>query len=302
MVPNHVTFRGMPNSRWWNFEDGNVDLGQLDTEHVDLAKMLVMEFALVYSNDWFVLPIQLPVGSLSKVTLLVVTDTFGERTLIKPTLEQSPPQKQPWSMFTISGNQQRSDHLFVPPTLDADSTMEGATLEDVLFLRDEMAAMGWAVEEALQGPLDAPVDGYESYFKRLLDNPPPGPPEVTPGGPSIYYLLGTTVPDNWIPLVPVVTPPPQKALYLRRGRIDRPGIDSNTFRARALILNPSQPFFVTDQAVSRAGVEVSRYFRRIRWSDGSTFVWMARKIRPGQGPGWSGLAFDLIKPIGQASP
>jgi hypothetical protein len=180
--------------------------------------------------------------------------------------------------------------------------MEGATLEDVLFLRDEMAAMGWAVEEALQGPLDAPVDGYESYFKRLLDNPPPGPPEATPGGPSIYYLLGTSVPDNWIPLVPVVTSPPQKVLYLRRGRIDRPGIDSNTFRARALILNPSQPFFVTDQAVSRAGVEVSRYFRRIRWSDGSTFVWMARKIRPGRGPGWSGLAFDLIKPIGQAPP
>ena len=37
----------MPDSRWWNFEDGVTDFGQLDAEHVDSAKLLVMEFALV---------------------------------------------------------------------------------------------------------------------------------------------------------------------------------------------------------------------------------------------------------------
>jgi hypothetical protein len=68
-LPMHVTFRGMPEPRWWNFEDGATDFGQLDTEHVDLAKMLVMEFTLVYGGDWFFVPV--PTRSV---------DLLGERT------------------------------------------------------------------------------------------------------------------------------------------------------------------------------------------------------------------------------
>jgi hypothetical protein len=55
-LPNHITFRGMADPRWWDFETGVTDFGQLDAEHVDLPKLLVMEFALVYGNDWFVVP------------------------------------------------------------------------------------------------------------------------------------------------------------------------------------------------------------------------------------------------------
>ena len=298
ILPTHVVFGGEAQHSWWRFEDGRTDYGQLDTEHVDLAKMLVMEFTLVYGNDWFALPIQLPVGSLSRVTLLLVTDTFGERTLIRPTLEQTPPGQQPWSMFSISGGKTRSDYLFVPPVLEVDTTMTGPDLEDVLFLRDEMAAMAWAVERRLQGPLDVSVDGYESYLQRLADQPPPGPPTATPDGPQIYYLLGTTVPDNWIPLVLIKTP--TQAYYFRRGVIERPGLVDET--PLALVLEPGKPFFVADQVVPPAGAEVTRSFRRTRWSDGSTFVWMARRKQPGRGPGWSGLAFDLIVPMGQLSP
>ena len=56
MLPGHVTFHGMPSDRWWGFEDGQTDFGQLDAQHVDLAKLLVMEFALVYGSDWFLPP------------------------------------------------------------------------------------------------------------------------------------------------------------------------------------------------------------------------------------------------------
>src|SRR5262249_51153601 len=93
-LPNHVVFRGMPDARWWNFEDAVTDFGQLDAEHVDLAKLLVLEFALVYGNDWFTVPVPVPVGisgsdpapraTLSRVNTLIVTDTFGVRTLIRP--------------------------------------------------------------------------------------------------------------------------------------------------------------------------------------------------------------------------
>ena len=59
----------------------------MDCGPTDLACMLLVEFALAYGNDWFVIPIELDVGSLHRTRSLVVTDTFGVRTLIKPSSE-----------------------------------------------------------------------------------------------------------------------------------------------------------------------------------------------------------------------
>ena len=104
-LPNHVTFRGVHDPRWWTLEDAITDFGQLDAENVDLAKLLVMEFALVYGNDWFSVPVPVPVGNLSSVSTLVVTDTFGIRTLIRPSEDTTViPGETPWTMFKLSGD------------------------------------------------------------------------------------------------------------------------------------------------------------------------------------------------------
>ena len=58
------------------------------------------------------------------------------------------------------------------------------------------------------------------------------------------------------------------------------------------MLEPEHPFFVADRIVSRSGVLVRRYFRYTRSSDGTIFVWLARKSEQGRGTGWSGLRFD----------
>jgi len=258
----------------------------------------VMEFALVYGNDWFWVPVPTPIGTLERVTTLLVTDTFGVRTLIRPSEQtQVNPGETPWSMFKLSGDGRRSDFIAMAPTLgvvdDADA------LEEVLFLRDDLAAMAWAVEHQLQGDLDSPLDAYELYLQRIKADPPPPPPTAQPGGPNLYYTLETSVPDNWIPMVPVKSP--QDELFLRRGTME---IATSTgfvsLKAHALILEPQHPFFVADRMLSRAGVLVDRYFRRTRSSDGSTFVWMARKSGPGRGPGWSGLRFDIVRDMAKA--
>jgi hypothetical protein len=294
-LPNHVVFRGMPDSRWWNFEDAVTDFGQLDADHVDLAKLLVMEFALVYGNDWFSIPIPTPVGSLERVTTLVVTDTFGVRTLIRRSEQtQVNPGETPWSMFKLSGQGVRSDFIAMAPTLGVVDAADA--LEEVIFLRDDMAAMAWAVEHQLQGDLDAPLDAYELYLQRTA-GAAPAAPAATPDGPKIYYTLETSIPDNWIPMVPVQSK--QNELFLRRGtmKIATSGGGFDFLKAHALILEPQHPFFVADRVVSRAGVQVDRYFRRTRSADGSTFVWMARKSEEGRGPGWSGLRFDVVRDI-----
>jgi hypothetical protein len=304
-LPNHVTFRGMPNARWWDFEDAVTDFGQVTAETVDLAKLLVMEFALIYGNDWFSVPVPVtvgtstasPRGTLTRVTTLVVTDTFGVRTLIRPSEKtQVNPGETPWSMYKIAGKGTRSDFILMAPTLGL--TMDAAAIEEVLFLRDDMAAMAWAVENQLQDDLDAPVNAYQMYLQRIAKNPPPPPPVATAGGPQIYYTLETPVPDNWIPMVPVQTP--QGALYLRRGIMES-GSASVNLQARALVLEPQHPFFVADRNVPRSGVQVERYFRYTRSSDGSVFLWLARKSGQGRGSGWSGLRFDIVRDMKKSS-
>ncbi len=114
----------------------------------------------------------------------MVTDTFGVRTLIRSS-EQTvvTPGESPWSMFKLSGNGARSNFIMLAPTLGL--VQDAVALEQVMFLRDNMAAMAWAVEQQLQGDLDCPVNGQEAYLQRLKINPPPRPPQATAGGPQI---------------------------------------------------------------------------------------------------------------------
>jgi hypothetical protein len=291
--PNHVVFRGMHDPRWWMFEDSVTDFGQLDAQHVDLAKLLVMEFAFVYGSDWFSVPVPTPIGNLSRITTLVVTDNFGIRTLIRPAEQtQVSPGETPWSMYKLSGTGTRSDFIMMAPTLGL--VDDGDQLEQVSFVRDDIAAMAWAVEHQLQSELDLPADAQEAYMQRLKENGPPAPPVATPDGPKIYYTTEIPVPDNWIPMVPVRTA--QGALYLRRGTMEVPTADGLLkIKARALLLQPDEPYFLADHVVSRWGVKANRYFRRTRAMDGSTYVWMARRSGPSSGTAWSGLRFDAVQ-------
>ena len=45
-IPAPVSFRGMPAARFWEFEDAKVDFGSVDAGPTDLARMLLVEFAL----------------------------------------------------------------------------------------------------------------------------------------------------------------------------------------------------------------------------------------------------------------
>ena len=296
MLPGHVTFHGMPADRWWGFEDGKTDFGQLDAQHVDLAKLLVMEFALVYGSDWFYIPVPSPIGSLQNVTTLVVSDTFGERTIIRPA-EQYPVQDstRPWSMFKVSGATGAvGDYLLLAPTLG--QTGDADPIEGILITRDPTAALAWAVEQTLQGASDVGVDGFEGYLARLREQGQAPPPEPAPDMPAIAYTLEHPPPDNWIPLVPVL-PAPGAAAVFRRGTMDIPGPGGTVAQlaAQAELLEPGQPFYLTDRVVTPIGVSAQRLLRRTRLPDGATIAWMARRSGPGRGLGSSGLKFDYVR-------
>jgi hypothetical protein len=299
MLPIHVTFHGMPSDRWWGFEDGQTDFGQLDAQHVDLAKLLVMEFALVYGSDWFSIPVPSQFGTLQTVTTLVVTDTFGERTLVRP-VEQYPVEgtDKPWTMFKVSDAAgSLRDFLLLAPTLGV--TDDAEPVEEVLFARDMTAAMAWAVEQKLQGAADVAVDAYECYLARLRATGEPQPPAPAPDMPALAYTLEQPPPDNWIPLVPVLRSLGAAAIF-RRGTMDVPGPGNTIIQLQphAELLGPGAPFYLTDRVVTPIGVIAQRRLRRTRMPDGTALTWMARRSGPGRGPAASGLKFDFLRDSG----
>jgi hypothetical protein len=62
LVPINVRFRGMPNSRWWHFERGSMNLADVKADRSELAKLVLIDFMLVHGNDWFVVPFTQEVG------------------------------------------------------------------------------------------------------------------------------------------------------------------------------------------------------------------------------------------------
>ncbi|HKA69545.1 MAG TPA: hypothetical protein VKG85_10560 [Actinomycetes bacterium] len=293
VVPTSVEFSGMPAPRWWEFEDGRVDFGRVDAAPDDLARLLLLEFALVYGNDWLMIPVTLEAGSICRVRSLRVTDTFGVQLEI-PAAQRSGDTAASWGLYypavagrPLTHDVDAADRLFfLPPTLA--SSLNSDPVEQVLFIRDEMANLAWAIERIVPGADGRPVDRFEAYQEKRRAEPPPEP---IPEGASVEYRLASTIPDHWIPLVPVHTGQDRRAIALQRGAM----LDPETGGAilpLGRILTPGQRLVFPEETVSRAGERVRRHFQHTRWIDGGSLLWMGRARRPGRGEGSSGLRFD----------
>ncbi len=66
-LPVPVQYAGMPASRLWAFENGSVNFGDVSAGPPDLAHIILAEFGIIYRDDWFHIPLQVPVGSLTRV-------------------------------------------------------------------------------------------------------------------------------------------------------------------------------------------------------------------------------------------
>ena len=64
-VPAPVSFGGMPSHRYWELESRRTEFASLDAKTTDVAKLLLTEFALVFGNDWCVIPYEIAVGTLA---------------------------------------------------------------------------------------------------------------------------------------------------------------------------------------------------------------------------------------------
>jgi hypothetical protein len=297
VVPTNTRFAGMPASRWWEFEDGAVHFGDLDAGPSDLARLAVADFATVYADDWFILPVRVATGTLARVLKLEVVDTFGGRTTIDPAAlvdrARAPDQPRVFRLFELHGDTMagRAPWLFVPAVFA--STLQGDPLERVELARDEGANLCWAVERLVEGPLGRAVDRARAWAS---SRPPPAAP-AGEGEERWEYRVESGTPPWWIPLLPQRIDGSAQTT-LRRARMRSwDELDRAVVGARGLLLRPDRPLRVREEEVPRSGATVERRWQFGRWHDGGTHTWLQHRKRPGRGERSSGITWDRLDPV-----
>ncbi|QIP13527.1 hypothetical protein G8759_13285 [Spirosoma aureum] len=286
-IPAPVSFQGMPNPRFWQMESERIEFAQMDVNTTDVIKLIMTEFMLLYSNDWCVFPYERKIGSLCNIRGLVVTDVFGQRTNIRSAGSTIDHEWTRWSFFRQHAKADASvDLSLLLPALGKPA--ESQPVEKVNFIRDEMSNMVWAIESVIPSPLGRGVNGYESALAAQNATLPP-PITLLPTAAKIRYILGTSVPYNWIPFIPVQVPNNNRDIQLQRARMP----DSAAL-FKGEILDETAPYFIHEEEVPRSGKLITRTYQRTRTPAGNVALWVGRKVTVGRGEGSSGLGFDQL--------
>jgi hypothetical protein len=291
-APARVT--GQAASRWWQVEDGDVWLGDLSTGALDLTRATLAAFEMSFGDDWFVVPCRLPAGVIARVERLEVRDTFGDRHRIRSCAELDGPGRV-WRFFELTGDasadaarpgDRSAPWLLLPPTLPG--VVESRPVEEVLFLRDELANLGWAAELSVESAAGRPID--RAALARAQRDPVP-----VPAAGAWGYRLATPVLSHQVPLVPVRR---DGGPSLQRGRLataaDGGGVE--TSGALGVVLEPGRALLIEDGEIPATGIRVTRAWQMARMADGGVVCWMGRRKTPAPPRGAPGLVFDEVVP------
>lgn len=308
VIPSGVRFRGMPAARLWEMEDSQVDFGAIRANSTELSKMIFAEFGLVYGNDWLVAPINFPLGSICKVSDLVVTDNFGKTTQVGEIVPDAN-----WGFFQSRVDVNGARWLFLAGS--SELIQEDKPVEKVSFLRDEMANLVWAVEEGVASPYGGSRDGGKlakmtAELVRSIQTPKESS-EGKDSGSGWKYKAGTLMAENRIPFIPAAVEQSQagkferRAVVLQRAATPRVSDDFEPVRIRPrtrllgyngqLEDQKPNPLFIFEEEIPRAGIELAYIWKRTRWFNGKTRVWLSRRKSVGRGEIDANFRFDTLR-------
>lgn len=324
LTPTRVSFGGMPEPRWWAMDDGSINLSKLDVAKTELIKNMFLDFSLIHGDDWFLIPLNLPTGSLTTVKTVTTTDVFGVQNTIENGRHNDPDPLMRWDLFSLSKNTSPkenadSDYLYIPSS--SGFREESEPIEDVSFIRDEQANMVFGIEKTALNDWGKASSVFEFHLEierlrieederlererleQIDENGSDSAPQAAVmdnSNLSLTYKLATPVPKNWIPYLPVRIEEDQtnSQVFLKQARLPSVGDaptneqQDNESKIQTRVLNES--IQINEETITRAGIKVQITKQRLRWIDGKTYVWTGRKIVSGRGEGSSGLEFDVV--------
>jgi hypothetical protein len=280
MLAAPLRYPGMPANRYWQLEDGAVDVSAIAAQPHDLARLCLAEFALVSGDDWLVVPVDGRIGALNQVQRVSVTNTFGETYDVAE--DASGRRGRGFGMYEVTSGSGESLHgVLLPPV--ANTPLSGDPVEEVAFLRDESANLAWGVEKVVAGRSGDPRQRSAEPVPQR-----PAPPDDLADGDLLYELL-VPIPASWIPLVPVSTGYAQ--VGLRKGALVS---DGQQVLAASALLAPTPLTFPAEE-IPREGVTVTAVPLLARRRDGSYARWTGHRVRVGRGEGSSGFASDTAR-------
>lgn len=310
LKPAPLTFPGAPLPRWWSFEDRRVDLGDIRRSDQNPVAMLLMEFVLLYANDWLIIPVQQQVGHLRRLDTLRIIDSFGIVTDVKPVIDPTSDQSGS-EVFTLSnatGGRADGRLLFLPHTLH--QALESEPFESVSFFRDEGANVVWATERSYRDETDT---FHNRDDEESVNAPPPlervhywdvEATALVPSGdvagegePGFRYLGAVEVyegksyvPAHWIPCLPRQLGVDGQ-IALRRGRTEEDISRLPQYKGKLL----SETVWVNEEVIPRSGVLLHRMAQLARTTEGNPHLWIGRKISVDIRRKASGLRFDTLR-------
>jgi hypothetical protein len=291
-LATRLRYPGMPANRLWEFEDAAVNLGSVSAEPHDLARMLLIEYAMTAGTDWLIVPLDAPHGSVTRIDDLTYTTVFGESYRVEPA--GAAIRGDGWRMFNVTSASPPEGPaqpltprtelmgLVIPPALL--EVAESPPVEDVIFFRDETANLVWAVERTVTAA------SGDARSRRVEPSPEPSRTPGSVSGVELDYSLLTTVPAGWVPFVPAPGIGARAVDVLRARLGDAPD------GAVGQLLASPRLVRLRDGEVPREGVTVRRVTALARRGDGSYVRWVTRRVSTGLGEGSSGLAYDSAVP------
>jgi hypothetical protein len=282
VIPLPISIPGMPVVRFWELDDPRFDAGRVEVGAGDAARALLLELHLAFASDWFLVPLTTPVGSLSRITRLAVTDTFGVTTLVPPADDTLADRR--FGLWHVAAPGRPSgvlDGLLLASTLG--DSFEGPPLEEVALVRDQVANVAWAIARIVPDRRGQARPGFQAGTRVELPAPPAAPTAPLGEAPLAYRAMRFPA-AGFVPLVLVEG---TDRRLVRAARVDglEPDPGGRIIAAR---------FTLHDEELPPEGLVVSRRFELARSRDGALHLWIARTKRPGVTVPASGLAFDRL--------
>lgn len=285
MIPSSFSFPGMPSARLWEIQDASRNLMNLNPEKTELLKLVVTDFTLNFSNDWFDFPLTVENGTNVKIDSLRIKDVFGEVITIN--------QVKSKTNFFSTGEKQNDALLLL--TTNSKKEM-GKPIEKVVFARDEIANLVFGVEKIVPNGFGLGKEGREK--KKSSE-----PVDLSIGSTKSNYKIKTTFEENWIPFV---MKKKSDELHLHRASqfVNNPDTGENErIRPQSILLRSgisddnkqTAPYFINEEEILRSGVVVQTNYQRTRWYDGRVVCWLGREKRLGKGELNSSLRFDGLE-------
>ena len=281
VYPARLEYPGAPNPRWWQIEDGQVDIGGYPPDRSHFATLLLIDLITNHSDDWFTFPIEAEPGHVITLDEVVVTDSFGDEWPLEPPAD--------WSLFATQGLGARSLVLWAT----AATPLVGPILDDVTVGIDEDANLVWAVERQLRG----------RYLPTDPDPEPDPPAHVDASGrPGFTYRPSTRVPRYWHPYV-------VEEINGRRRFVQGRAVDLSG--PTAVLMPPPESDLLYDPAsggvhpvhqiepaaIAQDGLRLQRRAMLARGTDGQPVLWTQRRRQPLLTPPGLRLRFDTLEPV-----